>query len=44
VLNLVWSLFFAGLAFFTTRRQLVRRSFAHGLLNGYTLESVDEAA
>ena len=26
------------------RRKLVRRSFAHGLLNGYTLESVDEAA
>jgi hypothetical protein len=26
------------------RRKLVRRSFAHGLLNGYTLESVDQAA
>ena len=26
------------------RRKLVRRSFAHGLLNGYTLESIDEAA
>ena len=26
------------------RRKLVRRAFAHGLLNGYTLESVDEAA
>jgi putative transposase len=26
------------------RRKLVRRSFAHGLLNGYTLEPVDEAA
>jgi hypothetical protein len=26
------------------RRQLVRRSYAHGLLNGYTLEPVHEAA
>ena len=26
------------------RRRLVRRSFAHGLLNGYMLESVDEPA
>jgi transposase InsO family protein len=26
------------------RRQLVRRSYAHGLLNGYALEPVDEAA
>ena len=26
------------------RRKLVRQSFAHGLLNGYMLESVDEAA
>ena len=26
------------------RRKLVCRAFAHGLLNGYTLESVDEAA
>ena len=26
------------------RRKLVRRSFAHGLLNGYSLESVAEAA
>jgi hypothetical protein len=26
------------------RRKLVRRSFAHGLLNGYTLEPVNEAA
>ena len=26
------------------RRKLVRRAFAHGLQNGYTLESVHEAA
>jgi hypothetical protein len=26
------------------RRQLVRRSYAHGLLNGYALEPVDAAA
>ena len=26
------------------RRKLVRRSFAHGLLNGYSLERVDDAA
>jgi transposase InsO family protein len=26
------------------RRRLVRRSFAHGLLNGYSLERRDEAA
>ena len=26
------------------RRKLVRRSFAHGLLNGYSLESVQAAA
>jgi hypothetical protein len=26
------------------QRKLVRCAFAHGLLNGYTLESVDEAA
>ena len=26
------------------RRKLVRRGFAHGLLNGYTLESIHEAA
>ena len=26
------------------RRKLVRRCFAHGLLNGYTLEPIDEAA
>jgi hypothetical protein len=26
------------------RRKLVRRSFAHGLLNGYSLEPVGEAA
>jgi len=26
------------------RRKLVRRAFAYGLLNGYTLEPVGEAA
>jgi len=26
------------------RRRLARRSFVHGLLNGYWLEPIDEAA